>query len=451
MPIKKEKQPLSVTHPELAKEAVGWDPSQFSAGSDRKLEWNCPKGHTYFSSINSRTLRGNSCVFCSGHQVLKGFNDFASTHKESDLLNQIDGWDPTSLSAGSGKKVKWKCSHGHIAEATISARLRGKGCPICLNRQILIGFNDLATTDPLLAAEAYEWDPKTLTRGSEKKVKWKCSLNHIWETSPNNRTSQNSNKPYAECAVCTNRKLLSGFNDLSTTHPEVAKEAYGWDPSEVFAGLNQKRKWKCSRGHIFETLVNSRTTKDRNVGCMFCTNQKVLKGFNDLATTHPELAKQAYGWDPSSVLAGTTKKYNWKCEEGHIYSAQPNNRSYMQSGCQECAKFGFHSNLDGWIYLLRHPNWKMLQIGITNVPDKRLQTHKKLGWELVELRGPMDGLIVREWETSILQMLRANGADISNSKIAGKFDGYTEAWSQSTFEVSSIKELMRLTEDFESE
>jgi hypothetical protein len=52
-------------------------------------------------------------------------------------------------------------------------------------------------------------------------------------------------------------------------------------------------------------------------------------------------------------------------------------------------------------------------------------------------------------ETAILRMLKAKGADLSNSKIAGKFDGYSEAWSKSTFEVKSIKELMRLTEEFE--
>jgi hypothetical protein len=46
-------------------------------------------------------------------------------------------------------------------------------------------------------------------------------------------------------------------------------------------------------------------------------------------------------------------------------------------------------------------------------------------------------------------MLKSKGADLSNDKIAGKFDGYSEAWSKSTFEVSSIKELMRLTEEFE--
>jgi hypothetical protein len=61
----------------------------------------------------------------------------------------------------------------------------------------------------------------------------------------------------------------------------------------------------------------------------------------------------------------------------------------------------------------------------------------------------MDGYLAKQWETAILRMLKAKGADLSNSKIAGKFDGYSEAWSKSTFEVKSIKELMKLTEEFE--
>jgi hypothetical protein len=91
----------------------------------------------------------------------------------------------------------------------------------------------------------------------------------------------------------------------------------------------------------------------------------------------------------------------------------------------------------------------MYQIGITNSPDKRIGSHSKLGWELLELRGPMDGHITAQWETAILRMLKAKGADLSNKEIAGKFDGYSEAWSKSTFPVKSIKELMRFTEEFE--
>ena len=61
----------------------------------------------------------------------------------------------------------------------------------------------------------------------------------------------------------------------------------------------------------------------------------------------------------------------------------------------------------------------------------------------------MDGHLTQQWEPAILRMLKAKGADLSNSKIPGKFDGYSEAWSKNKFPVKSIKELMRLAEEFE--
>ena len=40
------------------------------------------------------------------------------------------------------------------------------------------------------------------------------------------------------------------------------------------------------------------------------------------------------------------------------------------------------------------------------------------------------------------------GADLSNEKIAGKFEGYSEVWTKATFLVDSIKEWMRLTDEY---
>jgi hypothetical protein len=82
----------------------------------------------------------------------------------------------------------------------------------------------------------------------------------------------------------------------------------------------------------------------------------------------------------------------------------------------------------------------MLQVGITNIPEDRINRHKRNGWKVIKIRGPMDGLLTQQWETAMLRMLKAKGVDLSNSKIAGKFDGYSEAWSKSTFQVKSIKE-----------
>ena len=93
------------------------------------------------------------------------------------------------------------------------------------------------------------------------------------------------------------------------------------------------------------------------------------------------------------------------------------------------------------------------------VPKKKAKpplskTHPKLakeadGWELIELRGPLQGDVTYSWEQSIMKMLRANGANLGDETINGKFEGFTEAWSKSTFNIQSIKELMRLSEEFE--
>jgi hypothetical protein len=217
----------------------------------------------------------------------------------------------------------------------------------------------------------------------------------------------------------------------------------------INAGSHIKKDWICSQGHIWDAAINTRM-RGKGEGCPICSNHRLLIGFNDLATKYPELLSEVDGWDASKFLSGTRTKMPWKCEAGHKWKTSINARTgSKKSGCPTCAKYGYDVNSEAFLYFLEHPSWDMFQIGISNFPDERLGRHIKLGWELLELRGPMDGHLTQQWETAILQMLKAKGADLSNSKIAGKFDGYSEAWSKSTFPVKSIKELMRLTEEFE--
>ena len=93
----------------------------------------------------------------------------AETHPE--IAAQADGWDTTTISKGSGLKKQWKCEHGHTWIATVGARSRGAGCPVCSNHQVLAGFNDLATLNPQIAAEADGWDPTLFSKGHNKKKK----------------------------------------------------------------------------------------------------------------------------------------------------------------------------------------------------------------------------------------------------------------------------------------
>ncbi len=435
---------LKTTHPKLSKEADGWDPRKISKGHDKKLSWKCKYGHKWKANVYTRTGKMQvGCPVCYGRQVQTGYNDLKTLFPQ--IAKEADGWDPKLISAGNNNKFVWKCKKGHQWKMSPDQRTRRRsGCLVCSNNQLLIGYNDLATTHPGLAKQAVGWDAKTVTAGSGKSLLWKCKLGHQWKAAVDSRASANRNCPY-----CANKKVFIGFNDLGTKFPEIAKEANGWDPGKVISGSHKKLLWRCPLGHSYLANVSDRTGGSKSA-CPICAGKQVLAGFNDLKSKFPEISSQAHGWDPTKITSGSSKKLKWKCAEKHIWSSTVSDRTGPhKSGCPSCSKYGFNPSEDGYLYFIQHPTWKMLQIGITNTPDDRLNDHRKLGWDLLEIRGPMEGYLTQQWETAILRMLKAKGADLSNSKIAGKFDGYSEAWSKSTFPVKSIKKLMRLTEEFE--
>ena len=434
---------LNTTDPEIAATAFGWDPRSVTRGSGKKRQWKCVEGHIYDAPPMARTGAGKSgCPYCSHQKLLSGFNDLATTNPKA--AQEADGWDPSKYIGGNSSIKEWKCPNNHKYKLSINRRnIAEVGCPFCGNRKVMTGFNDLKFTHPAVAKEADGWDPSTVTPGSNEKKQWKCNAGHIYQAIINSRTLQGSG-----CPVCSNLKVHAGFNDLGTTHPEIAKEAEGWDPKAIIGGTNKKLLWKCPLSHLYKTSPNKRTS--RGDACPICSNNELLIGFNDLATKFPAIAAEAEGWDPTRILSGSSSKRKWKCTEGHKYVATLDSRTgNRKSGCPSCSKSGFDPNKDSWLYLLEQHSWRMCQIGITNNADRRMREHKKNGWEVLELRGPMDGHLTQQWESAILRMLKAKGADLSNEKIAGKFDGFSEAWTKATFPVKSIKELMRLTDEYE--
>ena len=132
------------------------------------------------------------------------------------------------------------------------------------------------------------------------------------------------------CPYCAGKKVLPGFNDLATTHPEIAKEAL-FDATKYSSQSNKRGKWECSAGHVWESIIYSRL----RMGCPFCGGKSVLPGFNDLATTHPTLAAEAR-FDTTKVSIGSNRSLPWRCGLGHEYLAQPANRS-RGDDCPYCS------------------------------------------------------------------------------------------------------------------
>ena len=420
---------LATTHPSLAEQAHGFDPQKYVAGSGVKLEWECNVGHRWFSTIKDR-VAGNGCPYCSGRKAIKGETDLAT--KDPSLAAEAFEWDPTTVSEKSNLRRRWKCKNDHVYESSVDSRSRGTGCPYCSGNKVLKGYNDLVTTNPELAAQADGWDPTSVMAGSNTIRPWMCDKGHHWKAMVLSRNQGNN------CPVCSNKSVLIGFNDLYTTNHHIATEALGWDPRTVTRGSKFKGKWQCEYGHEWTATIN-----DRNSGhnCPVCSGHTVLAGFNDLVTTHPEIAAQASGWDPTTVTAGSSKKRRWICEEGHSWLTVVNSR-LAGRGCPTCAKFGFDPNQSGFLYLIDHFDLHMFQIGITNNPEDRLGRHKRRGWEVIELRGPMDGHLTQNLETSCLHALEKRGAILGHKAGIKKFDGYSEAWTKASLNVTSIKQIL---------
>ena len=480
---------LKSQFPEIAAEAYGWDPETVFAQSGKKFEWKCSAGHIYTAVVQSRTGKGRGgggCAICAGQRTLPGFNDLKTKFPE--IAEEAHGWDPSAVTAGTNQKKRWKCSLGHTYDALVTDRTKGRGCPVCSGRQLLVGYNDLRTKFPEIALEAIGWDPETVSGGTHQIKKWKASCGHEWETSVKNRTSSGSG-----CPFCTKSgtKLLVGFNDLQTKFPDVASEAYGWDPSTVTSKAGIKKKWRCSLGHVYEALISNRSN---GRGCPICAGKEVLSGFNDLQTKYPDIAAQAYGWDPTTVAYGSSKrlqwlcnyghiweqivhtrhrngcpicssyqllvgfndlktkypaiaaqahewdpatltagsnlKRKWRCSYGHIWDAVVVSRTRIGSGCPECAEYGFNPGKDAWFYLMQRPGEQ--QLGITNSLSRRMAVHQNRGWTLIEVIGPASGQKVLDTEKAFKQWLK---------KEIGLMEGTTENWSTTSMEVQSLAEL----------
>lgn len=436
---------LANTHPDIACQAEGWDPRLVSKGSNQVLMWRCAEAHRYESTPNRRTS-GRGCPYCSDNRVLEGFNDLASVHP--DIAATADGWDPTTITPGSNQKCSWRCESGHAYVCSVKSRVRGQGCPTCGRRRVsaagdvtfvqarvLAGVNDFASARPDLAEEAEGWDPAKVSAKAGVPRLWRCRRCFWrWEVSPLHRVQGSA------CPYCAGKRVVPGVTDLATVHPDIAVQALGWDPSRVLATSWKKARWVCALGHEWSAAIGDRV---RGNECPTCKGRVVLAGFNDLVTTHPELASQADGWDPSTVSKGHITKRPWVCPKGHRWEQSPNNRA-KGVGCPQCAPYGFSPARDGWLYLLEHRDLRLLQLGITNVPETRMSQHGRRGWAKVEMAGPWSGELAHSREQQILRALAGRGVRLGPEHVAGKFNGYTESWVESEFPMRTISGLLAL-------
>ena len=114
-------------------------------------------------------------------------------------------------------------------------------------------------------------------------------------------------------------------------------------PSDVSCGSHIKVRWVCEKGHEWNAIVKNRVLLGS--GCPYCSHRAVLKGYNDLQTEYPEIAKS---WSnknhdsPYDLIISDLQmeedfepKYagEWFIEQVRTFSKYFNTKIIICSGC----------------------------------------------------------------------------------------------------------------------
>lgn len=340
---------------------MAWDlrenranPFELTSGMAEKVSWKCAVcGHKFQRTLNSIFARGqvNRCPRCKT-------DTFSFSHTEEELEAARSHVSKFDKRIGSSSFVDEQGNEKGCQQAELSASL-------------LDAYPELASEWHLTKNSGL--GPADIVPGSSRKVWWLGKCGHEWEAKVVQRTKDGSGCPY-----CSGRRLLPGFNDLATKFPEVAAEwnvgRTGRKASEVRFNENKKGWFTCSCCHgEYEAEIKRRTVQRK--GCPYCSGQKVLKGFNDLATIAPELMLD---WDfeantvwPDEVIGtGGRKNFKFKCsnpECGQSWEAPINHLHRSGIPCPYCRK-----NLS---YVVSGLKRRVLEEGASDELDKVDATH----------------------------------------------------------------------------
>lgn len=147
---------------------------------------------------------------------------------------------------------------------------------------------------------------------------WICDNGHTFTRAPD--TVRKSSKACTECYPY--RRVVAGINDLTTTHPEVAKNFSKNNKLPVTSFSKGHRKsvlWNCENGHEYaqEVYIEARP----NSGCPICSGQRIAAGVNDLETLRPDLKPMWSEKNPpmSSFTVSSAEKVEWVCSSEHRF------------------------------------------------------------------------------------------------------------------------------------
>lgn len=326
------------------------DPTKIRPHKTDNVWWICEFGHSWQASVSSR-VSGRGCPICKS-ETQTSFPEQAIFYyfKQlfSDAINryivdneEIDVFIP-SLNLGIEYDGYYYHKNKNDKDKQKELILKKLGITLIRVKEIKKYLVD-DTSNPNYYKQnefiyIYASTHKELDSLIYKIIEYIVNIFKLNVVVPSINVSRDRNKIYSLYVKSVKE------NSLNNLFPHIVKE-WNYDknnlikPDMLTPYSNKIVWWKCDKGHEWEARISDRTLHKR--GCPYCTNQRILKGYNDLYTINPDLSSE---WDyekngkltPSDVGAGSTKKVWWKCKNNHEWKATVHDRQ-LGNECPYCS------------------------------------------------------------------------------------------------------------------
>lgn len=302
-------------------------PRDVTKGTHQKRWFQCDNeecNHIFDSPIHTITNKKNHwCPYCSnkklcGDELCNGcfIKSFASHPRSIYLEND----NPLIIFKGSNNEHNFRCNVCHHIFVTIIYDVTREEntcwCPYCSNHQLCSDENCIQCFNKSFASHprSKHWHknnkgtPRDIFKQSHEKKLFFCNqCSHMFEASPSKITN---NCDPRWCPFCSNppQKLCKKstcdhcFRNSFASH---SRSKY-WhrdnedSPRNVFISSKHKKKFQCDKNHLFETTLNSVSSKGS--WCPYCKHKTEDKLYNYLTSIILEVQRQLkFDWCKSPL------------------------------------------------------------------------------------------------------------------------------------------------------
>lgn len=302
-------------------------------GARSRVELECENGHRWEAFAHNILSAGSWCPRC--HR-----DDWGTTQ---DRVKKMVAKRGGRIVGGSYEtqqsQLAFVCKFGHRFSSRVSNVLYHQSwCPNCAateradkSRTSIEEIREFVSTrGGICLSESYE--------SPQQKLRFQCADGHQW------RTSWSSVHAGSWCPVCRREEGASKKRlglEIAQAH---AADHDGACLSTRYVSSREPLKWRCRKGHVWETTLNS--VRSAGTWCPECARQS-SKGPREGTATFVRrlsimdaqvLADKYGGRCLSEHMENGQQSLHWCCADGHEWQASLSSMRSRRDYCASCAR-----------------------------------------------------------------------------------------------------------------